>query len=257
MSQMIERADGRRSPEHRRPRTVMAGLLAVALALVPVLCTAVASAAAQILGLDEASAALVIGAGAAVSAAIGVVVLAVAPFGLTPVRFGVPRRVRAVWWFLPLLLTVVIAVATQGIHVRAGVLAAYAVLVLMVAVNEEVWFRGIILAVLRPSGVRVAVIGSSLVFGVLHLANLAGGAGAAESVLQVVFAVLFGVVAAELTLVTGSLWPAVVWHAAWDFANFLGGNATTATALTGIALACAVMLAYAVLLWRRASRARR
>ncbi|MEH0109429.1 CPBP family intramembrane glutamic endopeptidase [Tersicoccus sp. MR15.9] len=234
-----------------RVRTVLTG---VGLALIPVLWTAAGSAFAQILNADDVTAALIVAAGAAVSAAIGMVVMR--RRRSSPVAgFGMPRNGRAVWWGLPLVATVLMAVVTQGLHVAGAVIAAYAVLVCAVAVNEEVWFRGIILAMLRRGGMRLAVVASAILFAVLHLANLAGGADAPAALLQVVFALLFGVVAAEVAILTTSLWPVIAWHAAWDFANFVGGNATTAVALAGIAGACLVMLAVATVLWRRLFRA--
>jgi len=232
-------------------------LVVIAFALIPVLFTAAASAAAQIVDAGDATAALIIAAGAGISAAAGLAVVGVSPPTIRQYGLRAPVSGRAVLWFVPLPITIVVAIATQGVQVSTSVMLSYAVLTMLVAVNEEVWFRGIILAVLRPRGVRVAVIGSSVLFGVLHLANLAGGAEPAAAALQVLFAALFGVIAAELTVISGSLWPAIAWHAAWDFVNYLGGNAATGIALTGVGIACAVMLAYAVLLWRRAVGGRR
>ena len=226
-------------------------LIAVGFALVPVLFTAAGSAAAQIAGADEASSALIIAIGAGLSAGLGLLVMRLSPPTLRQYGFRAALGGRSVWWFLPLPISIVIVVGTQGVQVTGAVAASYAVLTIAVAVNEEVWFRGIILAVLRKGGVRVAIIGSSVLFGVLHLANLAGGTYPAAAVLQLVFAALFGVVAAELTILTGSLWPAIVWHAAWDFANFIGGNAVTSAALAGIGIVCATMLTYGVVLWTR------
>lgn len=226
-------------------------LVAVGFALVPVLFTAAGSAIAQIAGADEASSALIIAIGASISAGLGLLVMRLSPPTLGQYGFRAAAVGRSVWWFLPLPISIVIVVATQGVQVTGAVAAPCAVLTIAVAVNEEVWFRGIILAVLRKGGVRVAIIGSSVLFGVLHLANLAGGTDPAAAVLQIVFAALFGVVAAELTIVTGSLWPAIVWHAAWDFANFVGDNAVTSAALIGIGVVCAMMLAYAFVMWTR------
>ncbi len=228
-------------------------VVAIAFAFVPVFFTAAASAASQVLQADDATAALTIAGGAAMSAALGVIVMKVSPANLRQFGFRAPQGGRAVLWFLPLLITIVLVLATQGLKVAGFVLVAYAVLTLCVAVNEEVWFRGIILAVLRGAGVRVAIIGSSVMFAVLHLANLAGGQTIPEAILQVVFAALFGVAAAELTVLTGSLWPAILWHAVWDFANYIGGNTTSSAALVGIGIACAVILAYVLVMWRAAN----
>lgn len=224
-------------------------LVAIGFALVPVIFTAVASAAAQLTGASDTDSALIIAGGAALSAALGVAVMLMSPPRLAEYGFRAPRRTAAAWWFAPLPVTVLVAFATQGVQVPWQSAAAYAALAIAVAVNEEVWFRGIVLAVLRTASARSAVIGTSILFGVLHLANLAGGADPAAAALQLVFAVLFGVVAAELVVATGSLWPAMLWHAAWDAVNFVGGNSSSVPSLIGIAIACAVMLVYAIRLF--------
>ena len=127
-------------------------------------------------------------------------------------------------------------------------------LAIAVGVNEEVWFRGIALAVLRPHGVRVAIAGTSVLFGILHLANLLAGESMAVAGLQLAFALLFGVVAAQLVVRTGSLWPAIAWHTAWDLLNFAGGNSTSPLALSGIGVCCVLLLVYALVLWRGIDR---
>lgn len=226
-------------------------LSAIAFAFIPVILTAAGSAVSQINGTDAATSALTIAAGAGLGAAIGLVVLWKSPPSIREYGFRVPIGVRSVWWFLPLPVTVLIVIATQGIHLPPSVIAAYGVLAIAVALNEEIWFRGIVLTVLQSKGARGAIIGSSILFGVLHLANVFGGESTGAAVLQLVFAVLFGFVAAELVVLTGSLWPAIAWHAAWDFTNYISGNSTTGIAMIGVGIVCAVILTYAVVLWRR------
>jgi membrane protease YdiL (CAAX protease family) len=68
-------------------------------------------------------------------------------------------------------------------------MAALAVLlVLLVAVGEEIAFRGVLLHLLAPRGVAAAVTLSSLLFGLTHAVNLLMGAPAAGVALQVFFA---------------------------------------------------------------------
>ncbi len=229
-------------------------LLAIGYSLVPVVFTAVASAVAQSMQVDDTTAALFIGVGAAISALVGLVVMRAMSPTLGQFGFRAPRGARYAMWFIPLVVSVMIVGATGGVHVAGGAIAAYALLTVAVAFNEEIWFRGIVLAVLRAVGVKTAVIGSSVLFGVLHLANLASGQGGAASVLQVVFAIAFGFVAAELLVITRSLWPAIVWHAAWDFMSFLGGNSTSAVALAGVGAALLLIVGYAIALWPRVTR---
>lgn len=224
---------------------------AIALALVPVVFTAGASAAAQLSGATEIGGALLLAAGAAASAILGLVVVRLSPPRVRDFGFRQPRRARAALWFVPAAATVLIILGTQGVRVDAPTIAAYAVLVVAVALNEETWFRGIVFAILRARSTRSAIVGSSVLFGVLHLANLAGGADLGSSILQVAFAALFGLVAAQLLVLAGSLWPAIAWHAAWNFVTFIGGDATDTRSLVGLGAACLVMLGYAVFLGRR------
>ena len=224
---------------------------AIALALVPVVFTAGASAAAQLSEATEIGGAFILAAGAAASAILGLIVMRFSPPRVSDYGFRLPRRARAALWFVPATATVLIILGTQGVRVDAPTLAAYAVLVVAVALNEETWFRGIVFAILRARSTRSAIVGSSVLFGTLHLANLAGGADIGSSVLQVAFAALFGLVAAQLLVLTGSLWPAIAWHAAWNFVTFIGGDATDTRSLIGLGAACLVMLGYAVFLGRR------
>ncbi len=230
---------------------------AIGFALVPVVLTGAASAAGQFQRFDDAASAVVIAAGAALSAIIGVIVMRVSPPRFSEYGFRSARAAKEVWWFVPLPVTVLLALVTQGVHVPGPVIAAYAALTVAVAVNEEVWFRGVVLAILRGRDARTAIIGSAALFGILHLANLASGQDLGASLLQLVFAVLFGFVAAELVVLTGSLWPSIAWHAMWDFANYLGGNSAAPAALIGIGIACVIMVVYAIVLWRRVERGAR
>lgn len=225
-------------------------IAAVLCALVPVVFTAVGSAVGQVLELGDTEAVWVIAAAVAVSALLGLLVMAASRQRYSSYGYRRPVNVRRAWWFVPPLITMLLVLLTGGVAISGQMIAATAVLVIAVAINEETWFRGIVLALLRPAGIRTAIIGSSALFGVLHLANLAGGADLAGALLQVAFAVLFGVIAAELAVLTGSLWPAIGWHAAWDFVSYLGGDAATPLALVGVGIACVVMLVYAVILWR-------
>lgn len=90
-------------------------------------------------------------------------------------------------------------------------------LVAIVAINEEVVFRGILLHSLRRRGLWDAVLTSSALFGLMHLANLVLGTTPSGTLVQIVFAAMAGVGYAAMRLVTGSLWPGIALHAAFDF----------------------------------------
>lgn len=152
-------------------------------------------------------------------------------------------------WFLPLLISEIV-VFSAGIQLEQDILL-YVCLILFtvfVGISEEVFFRGIIFNILKDKGIRYAVVASSILFGVLHLANLAGGARIEYTVLQVFFAFLFGVVAAQISVLSQSLLPAIIWHFSHDLIAFMTGNELDARAMIVLGFQCIVLSAYALYL---------
>lgn len=99
----------------------------------------------------------------------------------------------------------------------------------LVAFAEETLFRGYALAALtRAAGKPAAAIITSLIFGLLHLGN--GG----ESWLAAVNAVLLALVLATSVYMTGSLWWAIGFHAAWNWGeSWLFGAADSGVVAAG------------------------
>lgn len=93
-----------------------------------------------------------------------------------------------------------------------------------------------------------AAIFSSMVFGLLHFANLLIGADPLATPVQVVFAILYGIAFSAPLLYTGSIWPLVGLHALQDFIAFwtAGSLTNTATpAISEILLTIILMLPFA------------
>jgi membrane protease YdiL (CAAX protease family) len=91
-------------------------------------------------------------------------------------------------------------------------------LVVLVALGEEIAFRGVLLHLLAPRGTAAAVALSSLLFGLTHTVNLLLGAPPAGVALQILFAGTGAAGLAALRIRTGSLWPGIALHAAYDLA---------------------------------------
>lgn len=86
-----------------------------------------------------------------------------------------------------------------------------------VAVAEEVFFRGIVFRLLLGRwGVLVALIVSSIIFGLLHLINPGASLNGALSI-----AIEAGLMLGAAYLLTGSLWLAIGLHFGWNVA--IGG----------------------------------
>lgn len=83
---------------------------------------------------------------------------------------------------------------------------------LIVAVWEELFFRGLLLESIRSRSPRYAVLIVAIIFGLSHSTNVLAGASLQFAVVQTLFAFLgaFGFTAARLR--TQSLWPVIISH---------------------------------------------
>jgi hypothetical protein len=160
--------------------------------------------------------------------------------GLRPL---VSARTLLLLW-LPAIYLLVFA----ALDVVAGPppLAMVVFLVLNVAVgafSEEMMFRGVLLGALRTRlrPVAATVISCAL-FGVAHLVNAAVFGSLPLAAAQAVAAAMSGFVFTAIRLRTGSLIPAIIYHALWDFcslmavARILGSSGTMATGSTNISI---------------------
>ncbi|QMS84673.1 CPBP family intramembrane glutamic endopeptidase [Candidatus Xianfuyuplasma coldseepsis] len=90
---------------------------------------------------------------------------------------------------------------------------------------EEVIFRGALLMVLlqrfehSQKGILYAIIGSSMLFGVVHLVNLFAGASVGQTLLQVGYSFLMGMLFAVVFLKTHNLWYSVLLHTIYNIAG--------------------------------------
>ena len=86
------------------------------------------------------------------------------------------------------------------------------IFLILVAVAEEIFSRGIVFGVLLRHGLTVAVIGSSLMFGLMHINSYVGNFDAWPAYWHVVSAASFGVFACALMVLTRSIWMPIVLH---------------------------------------------
>lgn len=92
-----------------------------------------------------------------------------------------------------------------------AVVASFLFLGILTPIAEEMFFRGVITTVLLRYGSIVGVLGSTVIFALLH----------GEPILMV-SAVLVGLPAAELRRRTGSIWPGVALHIVFDLLSSVG-----------------------------------
>ena len=178
----------------------------------------------------------------------------ISKLGFRSAEKGAAKRML---YFSPLLL-IALSPFTAGININGGaaLILANLFLTLGIGMAEEIFFRGIIFGLWLEHGVGKAMIISSVLFGFSHLLNIAGGAELGETVLQICFALVYGMVFALIFAESGSLLPCVLLHALHDFCSFISGEASAQFEIFLGAVQFIVLLVYFLYLFRITARKR-
>lgn len=161
------------------------------------------------------------------AAMAGPVVVSVAALVLlcTPRDAGLtrPRDWRQPWLIaIPAALSLV-PLLGGILRIEAGLLAMLVVGELLTGVVEELFWRGVVLRVLLPTGPLAAALLGSVLFGAAHLPNVFFRDSGMLVLAQAFGAACFGVGYAAIRLRTNTIWPLMACHAATDLFAAIGG----------------------------------
>ena len=111
-------------------------------------------------------------------------------------------------------------------------------------------FRGFLFKALCKDNIKLAIIISSVTFGLGHIVNLLNGRDIPETLMQICYAVAIGFVFTIIFYKGKSLWPCIIAH---GVVNSLSAFANTDAApawhgIAGSIFLCVVSLAYAAYL---------
>jgi uncharacterized protein len=167
-------------------------------------------------------------------------------------RFGGRRGLGAVG--IALIFPIAVGLIAYGIawttglagfdaRPSGGMIVSFAVgliIGLVLAAGEEIGWRGYMLTRLIDSGIPRPVLAGGLIWALWHVPLVLGGVYAAgpspalSAALIVVSITSFSYVISRLRLETGSIWPAIVLHGAWN--RIIQGPFDGATTGTGATL---------------------
>ena len=158
--------------------------------------------------------------------------------------FCVPKTsARSMLYYLPILVMLT-ANLWYGVTLNFGSLETvlYILSMLCVGFLEEVIFRGLLFEAMRKDNLKVAIIVSSITFGIGHIINLINGSGAEllPNLLQVVYATAAGFMFVMMYYKSKSL---IVCIAAHGIFNALSAFANEANTTDEIRIFTAILLA--------------
>jgi len=156
--------------------------------------------------------------------------------------------------YSPLLVMLwIILIGSKGLNFSSfsDLLLMFMMQMLIVAFIEETVFRGILLHILLPKGNLTAVWISSILFAVTHALQLIGGQSVEDTIIQIIYALLVGLVLALLIVDGQSIILTILFHGFNNFFNFMG-NAESSMLTTYIIII--VLGVYMLILWRRVKK---
>lgn len=160
---------------------------------------------------------------------------------------------RPMLYYLPVLVMLT-ANLWYGVTMNYGLAETLLFILSMFCVGflEEVIFRGLLFNAMREDSYKVAVIVSSLTFGIGHIINLFNGSGAEliPNLLQVVYATAAGFMFVMIYCKTESLIGCILVHGLFNALSVFSNEsaATTETRIIFCILLTAITAAYAVYL---------
>lgn len=163
-----------------------------------------------------------------------------------------PGAAKKALYYAPLLLISLLYFVT-GFNLGEGPYYAHATLFLTLAIGmaEEIYFRGIICGMWKENGIAKAMLISAGLFALCHALNFIGSTEPEITVLQISFALIYGMAFALLYLNGKSLVPCVLLHTFHDLCCYMSQGGTIRFNILLAIIQFGILIAYFVFLLHR------
>lgn len=128
-----------------------------------------------------------------------------------------------------LLILIVLVISNNGFQSEPISFFVFMLLsqLFLVGFVEETLFRGIMVRLLISKGKYFAIIVSSVFFGITHALQALSGQSLEDTMLQIGYALLIGLVLAFLVVRNGSIILTILFHGIHNFLNYTGNSTST------------------------------
>ena len=143
-------------------------------------------------------------------------------YGLTKVQ-----NVKKFLYFLPLVIIGTVGL-WNGIAINkpANEITFHILTMVNIGFLEEIIFRGILYKSIEKDNQKLAIIISSLTFGIGHIVNLLNGADLVPTLMQICYAIAIGFLFVTIFNKSKSLIPCIITHIAVNSLSVLGADST-------------------------------
>jgi membrane protease YdiL (CAAX protease family) len=193
----------------------------------------------------------------ALSIFVGLIIMKKLHLTLLEIGFcKMDTRVKNVLFFIPLLIIEILPFFT-GLNDKNNIprILLLIVFTIIVGINEELYWRGIILKLFTNNIVKAIII-SSVLFGIGHIVNALAIENYLYIILQIIFAFIIGLIFAEIVIITKSIIPAIIFHTIHDFVANITNDSVEGIALLILGIQLFVLIVYAIILWRKSKKIR-
>ena len=158
---------------------------------------------------------------------------------------GWPQNTKRYLFFIPMWILVTgnlwggFGIAYDGMGQVFAVIS-----MLLIGYVEEVIFRGFLFKALIPKdGIKLAIVISSVSFGIGHIINLFAGQASLETVIQVFFAIAWGFIFTFVFYKCGSLIPCIIAHGLVDAFSMFANDGDSSLTAAWIYMSAAIVIA--------------
>jgi len=227
---------------------------AILLGFIPILFATAAGVISVVAALNDNQVLMAQTISFGISIILGILIMKKSKLGYEAFGFRNPdvTKNQRVLFFLPLLVAEMLPFI-NGINTSISLLTVTLLFLFaaVVGINEELFFRGLIFKVLSTKSVKYAVIASAVIFGIGHAATALSGSDPVYVVVLIIFAGLFGLVCAEIVVITKSIMPVIIWHGLHDFIANITLETMSTLGMTLLIAQTLILCLYAVYLWRK------
>jgi len=154
-------------------------------------------------------------------------------------------------YFIPLLLLISVNII-NGFNINNTIseIIFYMLSMICVGFIEEIIFRGFLFKMMEKDNLKLAIIVTSITFGIGHIINLLNGADLIPTLIQICYCISTGYLFAIILVKGNSLWPCIITHSLVNALSIFNIENNISTYISPIILTIIPIL-YAIYLKRK------